>query len=254
MKDKARGEEMRLKHKKKSIIFIAVLILFALITGALIAFNDIGSMAYGGKQCKKAADKAVEVPHYKTTNVMLPKNEIVTPTATPYKYPYNTLDIELGSDELCGFKEYYIPSVQKQSGGELPLIVQQYLYSVCKSYDFDYATALAVIETESGYRWDTVSSCGAVGYMQVIPKHHSERMDRFGVTDISNPFQNIVVGIDYLSELQGRFKNMDKALTAYTYGVTGAYRHVWNAGLDSCEYSRKVKKAAKRIRKKLRKN
>lgn len=60
-----------------------------------------------------------------------------------------------------------------------------------------------------------------------------------------------MVGVDYLAELQERFGTETEVLTAYNYGVTGAYQHVWNKGLTETEYSREVLEAKQRIEKKL---
>ena len=241
--------------EKRKIIFAISLLTSVFVALFVVKAMDSDSRSDEKKEPEKVTQNmsAVSVDLSEVeVNISVPTKEPITST---YDYPFNTLSQsqEWDADELVGFKEYAISSGYKQSGGELPLIMQQHLYVVCRRYGFGYDTALALMEIESGYRWNAVSSCGAVGYMQIIPKHHTERMERLGITDIENPFQNVVVAIDYLAELQDRFEDMDKVLTAYTYGVTGAYKHVWNAGLDSCKYSRKVKKAARRIKKKLQK-
>lgn len=241
-----------MKEKKNIIFFTAFLVSVFVVLFTVKAMGSSREVKKGRLQ-ETAHKTAAVSPDVTNEKISEPTSEDITPIVSHYKYPYNTLAQDWESDELNGFKEYTISSKYKQYGGELPLIVQQHLYVICKRYGFEYDTALAVMEIESGYRWDAVSSCGAVGYMQVIPKHHEERMERLGITDVKDPFQNVVVAVDYLAELQDRFENMDKVLTAYTYGVTGAYRHVWNAGLESCEYSRKVRKTARRIRKKLQK-
>lgn len=41
-------------------------------------------------------------------------------------------------------------------------------------------------------------------------------------------------------------------LTAYNYGVAGAYEHVWNKGLTETEYSREVQQAKERIERRMR--
>lgn len=63
---------------------------------------------------------------------------------------------------------------------------------------------------------------------------------------------NIMVGVDYLAELQERFDTEAEVLTAYNYGVTGAYQHVWNKGLTDTEYSREVQQAKERIERRMR--
>ena len=62
----------------------------------------------------------------------------------------------------------------------------------------------------------------AFGLMQVQPKWHRERMDKLGVTDLLDPYQNVTVALDYLVELLGRDKGLEWALAAYNAGATGA--------------------------------
>lgn len=73
----------------------------------------------------------------------------------------------------------------------------------------------AVLETESNYIPTVQSSCGAVGLMQVIPKWHAWRMDKYSLTDIWDPYTNILVGMDFLNESLERYGNYYQALLAY---------------------------------------
>lgn len=63
------------------------------------------------------------------------------------------------------------------------------------------ALVLAVIAVESAGRPDAVSSKGAQGLMQLIP----DTAARFGVTDATDPAQNIRGGVVYLDWLLKRF-------------------------------------------------
>ncbi|MGB3250751.1 MAG: lytic transglycosylase domain-containing protein [Tabrizicola sp.] len=82
------------------------------------------------------------------------------------------------------------------------------------------ALVLAVIGIESAGRSDAVSSAGAVGLMQLIPA----TAERFGVTDSTDPIQNIKGGVAYLDWLLKEFDNdAVMALAAYTAGE-GAVR------------------------------
>ena len=77
------------------------------------------------------------------------------------------------------------------------------------------ALVLAVIGIESAGRTDAVSSAGAVGLMQLIPA----TAERFGVTDATDPVQNIKGGVAYLDWLLNEFDNDPVlALAAYNAG------------------------------------
>ena len=82
------------------------------------------------------------------------------------------------------------------------------------------ALVLAVIGIESAGKSDAVSSAGATGLMQLIPATAA----RFGVTDSTDPAQNIEGGVAYLDWLLGEFDNDPvMVLAAYNAGE-GAVR------------------------------
>ncbi|WP_112309923.1 lytic transglycosylase domain-containing protein [Pseudogemmobacter bohemicus] len=86
--------------------------------------------------------------------------------------------------------------------------------------DVSPALVLAVMGIESAGRKDAVSSAGAVGLMQLIP----DTAKRFGVTDSTDPAQNIKGGVAYLDWLLDEFDNDPlMALAAYNSGE-GAVR------------------------------
>ena len=86
--------------------------------------------------------------------------------------------------------------------------------------DVSPALVLAVIGIESAGRKDAVSHAGAVGLMQLIPA----TAERFGVTDSTDPAQNIKGGVAYLDWLLDEFDNDPlMVLAAYNAGE-GAVR------------------------------
>ncbi|MFE3837102.1 lytic transglycosylase domain-containing protein [Rhodobacteraceae bacterium PA1-206B] len=91
--------------------------------------------------------------------------------------------------------------------------------------DVSPALVLAVMGIESAGRKDAVSSAGAVGLMQLIPA----TAERFGVTDSTDPAQNIKGGVAYLNWLLKEFdRDPLMVLAAYNAGE-GAVRA--NAGV-----------------------
>lgn len=82
------------------------------------------------------------------------------------------------------------------------------------------AFVLAVIGIESAGRPEAVSSAGAQGLMQLIPA----TAERFGVTDATDPVQNIKGGVAYLNWLMAQFdRDPLMVLAAYNAGE-GAVR------------------------------
>lgn len=171
------------------------------------------------------------------------------PDLSGLEFPFTTMSLDWGEDDLEGWYHYDIPEEYVKTGGYFPDAVQVYTYALCTQNGIDYPTVLALIEVESGYKYDAVSKSGAMGYMQVVPSLHSERLGNpLSDEAFINPYMNIDAGIDYLCELYERFESNEMVLTAYHYGVTGAYRDYWNNGEAGSPYSDEVLEIAERIR------
>lgn len=97
---------------------------------------------------------------------------------------------------------------------------QACLRAACDESGVPFEIALAVIRKESTYQNITGDSGDSIGYMQVQPKWHQERMRRLGVTDLTQPLANFRVGCDYLAELMDKYPT-EEALTAYNSGKPG---------------------------------
>jgi soluble lytic murein transglycosylase-like protein len=80
----------------------------------------------------------------------------------------------------------------------------------------------AVIQTESAYNSNAISSAGAVGLMQLMP----DTARRFGVTDRNDPDQNVNGGTRYLRHLIDMFNpNLDLAVAAYNAGENAVIKY-----------------------------
>lgn len=162
--------------------------------------------------------------------------------------PFNRMSADWGADDVADFVFYHIPAEYRCNWGKLPQVAQVYAHCICKEKGVDLDIVIAMIEVESGYRYDAESG-QAYGYMQIVPEYHEERMDRLNVTDLLDPYQNLRTGIDYLAELLDKYGgDYGKALTAYNYGPTGAYRDFFSAGMNHSAYSDKITEIAERIR------
>lgn len=98
--------------------------------------------------------------------------------------------------------------------------LQAHIILECKFYGVEPEIVLAMIERESRFQADVMGDNGnAYGLMQIHPRWHSDRMERLGVTDLMNPYQNTTTGIDFLSEQIARYDgDVAKALVAYNQG------------------------------------
>jgi soluble lytic murein transglycosylase-like protein len=90
-----------------------------------------------------------------------------------------------------------------------------------KMHSLDPALVHAVIRAESGYNPNAVSPKGASGLMQLIPA----TAQRYGVTNIFDPVENIYGGTRYLRDLLRMFNgNVELALAGYNAGENAVIR------------------------------
>jgi len=92
-----------------------------------------------------------------------------------------------------------------------------------KKHRLSPALILALIETESSFRYAVHSSAGAVGLMQLKPSTAAYVAERYtlpygGADDLEDPAQNLRLGIAYLAYLKDRFGHSAHYLAAYNLG------------------------------------
>lgn len=77
--------------------------------------------------------------------------------------------------------------------------------------------AIGLIASESGFRKNAISSEGAVGYTQVLPKYHQDKIRGRNIYDMS---VNIEVGMKILGDCTRAKKNLNAALGCYSGSTT----------------------------------
>lgn len=107
---------------------------------------------------------------------------------------------------------------------------EDYIEIVATEYNICPELIEAVIERESSWRPDAVNG-PCIGLMQINPEYHAERMERLGVEDLLDPYDNILVGTDFLAELAREYDDLYAVLMYYNAGYDGL--RAWRAG----EYS-----------------
>lgn len=126
---------------------------------------------------------------------------------------------------------------------EVPLdaALQLHIISLCEEYDIDPRLILAMIQRESSFRQDAMGDEGkSYGLMQVQKHNHLERMKRLNVTDLLNPYQNVIVGIDIIAEKIAKYDTLGEALTAYNAGDGGAYKYYFSQGIYANNYAKDI--------------
>lgn len=169
-----------------------------------------------------------------------------------YPEPFNAPPIIWYEEDLEGFQEYEIPEEYTKGGGYFPDIIQEYTWVLCKEKGIDFDKAVALIEQETGYVYDAIGEAEDSGYYQIVRKYNEDLIERLGVTDLKNPYQNILVGLTLLDWLLDEYDgSYEKALTAYNAGTDGAYRNYFSAGAYASPYAKSVLDRAERIRKEM---
>lgn len=110
---------------------------------------------------------------------------------------------------------------------EIPLDaeMQEWTYDYCIGKNISPALVLAIIEKESNYNSQANGDNGeAVGLMQIQSKWHAGRIELLGITDLEDPRQNIITGVDYLLELFRLNPEVEWVLNAYNGGQVYADR------------------------------
>ncbi len=109
---------------------------------------------------------------------------------------------------------------------EIPLSaqLQEFAYNLCEQEGVPYALVLAVIEHESNFDADAIyhndNGTRDSGLMQLNDIVREHVKERFGVTDLLDPEQNITAGVGILSDYLEKYE-VQEAVMAYAIGESG---------------------------------
>ena len=127
--------------------------------------------------------------------------------------------------------------------------LQSFIVAECEDNHIEPAVVFAMIEQESQYNAGAIGdNHNSFGLMQIQPRWHKDRMIKLGCNNLFDPFQNVKVGINYLSELNAKYNNIDKAVTAYNAGSYGAYKKYFSKGVYQSSYTKSVMEKAARLK------
>ena len=79
------------------------------------------------------------------------------------------------------------------------------------------------LNLETDFRNISGDNGASMGYMQIQEKWHRDRMERLSATDLLDPNDNFRVGLNFLSELYGKYGDWGMALTVYNMGHSPGY-------------------------------
>lgn len=105
--------------------------------------------------------------------------------------------------------------------------LQDHIFDICDSYNVDPELIVSMIFYESSFRSKVIGendSGYSYGLMQIMPRWNKDRMDRLGCQDLLDPYQNVLVGTDLISEYIEEGRGVEWALMAYNGGPSYANR------------------------------
>lgn len=100
-------------------------------------------------------------------------------------------------------------------------------FEEARRYALPPGLLLGIMEKESGFDASVISSYGAMGLMQVVPRFHMARLKKNETaSSFRNPRTNIRVAANILAEYLVVHKDLDKALQKYSGASRGYTRQV----------------------------
>lgn len=123
--------------------------------------------------------------------------------------------------------------------------LQDYIFSLSEIYEISPALIVAVIEVESDFVPDVISSTGDYGLMQINKINHATLSEQFGITDFLDPYQNVHAGIAILKRcLLDNDGDLHAALMQYNLGREGMlkkhseniYETTYSRSVTTCYY------------------
>lgn len=117
--------------------------------------------------------------------------------------------------------------------------IQNYCIEIGDMYGICPEFIMAIIESESSGN-PLAENGGCKGLMQIYVKYHLERIERLGVKNIFDIRGNILVGVDYLSELFEKYG--DPAMTLMVYNGDSSAWTYWHSDGNISKYAEKILK------------
>jgi len=200
----------RRKAERSLLLFIICIFLIGAIIGSGVV---VVAHAISGKNAEAADSQATE--------------------------PYGTRDGRYITENGGITFNYELGSEFEPLECALPVELQEFTYYLCEAYYIDFEFAMGLMYTESSFRTDVVSGTSDYGLMQINKCNHAELTKALGITDFTEPYQNIRAGLYILRRLFEKYDEPALVCMAYNMGEYGAST-LWDKGVYETSYSIKV--------------
>ena len=139
--------------------------------------------------------------------------------------PLDIVQVPNSSESTLSYEDYIekekaanaIVKKYRRVDYETAMRVTSLVYQESRAHGIDPKLMLALVATESSFNPKSLSTTGAKGYTQVIPRWHRDKIKGRDIWDIS---VNIEVGVKVLKECFRRNKTEYSALACYNGAVT----------------------------------
>lgn len=118
--------------------------------------------------------------------------------------------------------------------------LQNHIYNLCNQNDNMYCLMIAIMEQESSFNPNSVSSDGRdFGLFQIRDINFSWLKEELNINDCIDPFNNSKCAVHMVKKLIDKYEQYNLVLMAYNMGEYGAKKK-WEQGIYSSSYSRAV--------------
>lgn len=135
------------------------------------------------------------------------------------------------------------PAPELRAYFDVPLShdLQDVVFAEAERWGVPPALLLAMMDQESDYRTDAISSTGDYGIMQINEINHPRLRAELGITDFLEPEQSIACGAYMIGALLDDYDgDIHHALTAYNRGAGGAATYYRTTGTYETSYSTSI--------------
>lgn len=129
---------------------------------------------------------------------------------------------------------------------------QEFVFYLCEGYNIDWTLVMAMIQHESDFDAECISSTNDYGLMQINKCNHEWLEDTLGVNDFLDSKQNVRAGVFVLRKLFEEYGDTNMVLMSYNMGSGGASR-LWDEGIYESRYSKAVLEIQKEFNEQLEK-
>jgi hypothetical protein len=142
------------------------------------------------------------------------------------------------------------PKIPKHDAESQTGIINSYIQDICSEYStkghiIEPELVQSIVFHESRYK-PSAKNGSCVGLTQISTYWHADRAEKLGITDFYDPYSNILLCVDFLSELFNDYDDPVLVLMLYNMKRSTAFA-MYNQGRES-EYARKVLAGAKQLK------